>query len=106
MRNFICAVILLFAVITIASVNSFFILDIFDDMLNLIERGDANAAIELWERKEKYVSLFIRDSEIDLINRDILYYRLYGESKENEKRLIFTINELKESEKINFFNVF
>lgn len=106
MGNFICAVILLLTVIVFTAVNSYAVLDLCEDMLSYIENSNTSAAIDLWEKKEKYVSLFVRDAETDLINSAILTMSINGESEETVSGLIFAINELKENEQLSFLNLF
>ncbi len=106
MGNFICSVILLLSIIIFVGVNTYNITDLCDEILALIESGNTKTAIELWESKEKYLSLFVRDAETDLVNSQILSYRLYGENDSTNEQLIYAVTELKESEKISFLNVF
>lgn len=106
MGNFVCAIILLLTIIIFTVVNSYALIKLCDDMLSLIDNGNTSEAIVLWEKKEKYLSLFIRDAETDLVNSEILSIRVNGESEVTVTRLVFAINELKEGERLSFVNLF
>lgn len=65
MRNFIAAVIIILLVAGAAVINSARIRSVCSELDSLLAAGDYNAAPQKWEKERAYLSLFIRDGEID-----------------------------------------
>lgn len=111
MGNFITALILLLAIGIFTAVNSSIICSLCDEMLSLIESGDAKGAIAVWEENRGYFSLFVRDAEIDAVSTEMEKYRDSIENNEyvstqTEASLRDAINEILDSEKANFGDIF
>ena len=65
MRNFIAAVIIILFVAGAAAFNSARIKSVCSELDSLLAAGEYSAAPEKWEKERAYLSLFIRDAEID-----------------------------------------
>ena len=65
MGNFILAVIMLSALIIFTGVNSFYICDVCDDIIELTDQSKFQEAVSLWEANSDYISFFVKDSDID-----------------------------------------
>lgn len=70
MGNFICAVVILSLVVIFTGVNSVIICDICDDMIGLIDSGYTEEAKAIWIEKRDYISVFVRDAEVDVVNSE------------------------------------
>ncbi len=111
MNNFIIAIISVLLIFAFITINSFVICDICDDLIDYVEKEQLESAKDLWEKKKFYLSLFIRDAEIDVVTAEfngVLEKTSIedGESELNTTSLIDALNELKHSEKPSFNNVF
>lgn len=111
MENTILAFILIFIVLIFTGVNSFFICEICDKLIYLAEQEDINALENLWAEKRPYLSLFIRDAEIDSAEAEIKNLQTAiafedGETENAKISLTDAINELKNFEKLSFENLF
>ena len=71
MGNFICAVVILSLVVIFTGVNSIIICDICDDMISLAEAENFDELSHIWGQSRGYLSLFIRDAEIDVVDAEI-----------------------------------
>lgn len=111
MKSFMISMILLFSVILYVIINCFMICGICDNITELIDSGNTKEAVSLWKEKRGYISIFTRDTEIDRIDG---FSIIFGENQtlNNEdtetKRLEFksAVEELKNSERPNFGNIF
>lgn len=111
MGNFITALILLLAIGVFTAVNSSILCALCDEMLSLIERGDINGAIAVWDDNKGYFSLFVRDAEIDAVSAEIEKIRSSFEKDDGsyavrEAGLRDAINEILDSEKANLSDIF
>ncbi len=70
MGNFICATVILILMIIFISVNSVIICNICDDITALIDTGEIEEAVKLWQEKKNYIALFVRDAEIDVVTAE------------------------------------
>ena len=70
MGNFICAVIIILALLLFVIINSVMICSICDDIIEFIDKGDTESAERLWSEKKNYISLFVRDAEIDVVTAE------------------------------------
>lgn len=111
MDNFIISIILLAAVLIFTGINSFVICGMVDEITELIDNDEFEKARELWEKRRNYISLFVRDAEIDVVNAEM---NASGEGKENEDGeaelsvtdLKDALSELRHGEKPSLFNIF
>ncbi len=111
MGNFICATVLLAIVIIFTAVNSVIICNFCDEMIELIDNGKTEDAVEFWKSKKPYIQIFVRDAEIDVVSAeaDALGESISiedGEVEMGRLRLREAISELKSSEMVTFGNVF
>ena len=111
MGNFVCASILLALVLIFTSVNSVVICNFCDEMILLIDEGRYEEAIDYWRSRKNYIQIFVRDAEIDVVSAeaDALGESISiedGEVEMGKLRLREAVTEIKNSEKINFGNVF
>lgn len=72
MGNFICATVILILMVIFISVNSVMVCNICDEITALIDENDLEAAAELWQEKKNYISLFVRDAEIDVVTAEAM----------------------------------
>ncbi len=68
MGNFICAASILTLTVLFVIVNTVIICNVCDEIINLLDQGQAEAAKELWEQKKGYISFFVKDKEIDAVD--------------------------------------
>ncbi len=110
MENLIIAVVLSALIIIFTIFNSFYLCNTCDEIIRLIDNKQFPEARDLWEKKRNYISLFIRDGEIDLVDSEIqaLEQSLcegddlsYMGTKFKE-----AVYEILHSEKPSFFNIF
>lgn len=111
MGNVIFASILLSVVIIFTAVNSVIICNICDEIIELIDNGDAESAIALWNAKKDYIQIFVRDAEIDVVSAEseALGESISledGEAEMGKLRLRDAVIEIKNSESITLKNVF
>ena len=111
MGNFITALRLLLAIGIFTAVNSSILCSLCDEMLALVERGDIDGAIAVWDENKGYFSLFVRDAEIDSVSAEIEKHRAStakgdGNTAGVESGLRDAINEILDSEKVNFGDIF
>ncbi len=111
MGNFICALVLLAVIIIFTAVNCTMICNICDDMIALIDEGKIDEAVKLWEEKRTYIAIFVRDAEIDVVTAEAgaLGESIAledGEAEMGRLRLRDAVIELKNSEELNFEDVF
>ena len=110
MKNLVISCILIAIVIIFTIFSTLFTVKTCEKMLVLIDSGEVETAIELWEKREIFISLFIRDVEINSLNQAISFYRLRELQILNESEIVTTmknaINEICELEKISFDSVF
>ncbi len=110
MGNFICAVVILAFIVIFTGVNSIIVCDICDDMIDLIDAGKADEASRLWKEKQMYVSLFVRDAEIDVVSAEAEKNKEKtpfedGEAEAAIMSLREAIMELKNSEYFNWQSI-
>ncbi len=111
MGNMIVACILIAFVVIFTCVNSYIVCNICDEMIKLIDSGKTEEAIAMWEEKKSYLSLIIRDSEIDVVSAEaeLLGESISfedGEAEQGRMRFREAISELINSEKPSFQNIF
>lgn len=111
MENFIIATIILSIILIFVSVNSVIICNVCDEITALIDEGKLEEACALWEKKKGYVSIFVRDAEVDCVNSEVgsfggEYSLEDGEAKLKAMSLREAVNELKHSEVPIFDNIF
>lgn len=111
MGNYICAIIILIIIVIFTAVNSFTVCNICDEMLSLIDENKLEAACELWREKRFYISLFVRDAEIDVVTAeaeemDQSKVTEDGEAEAAKLRLREAIMEIKRSESFTFESIF
>ena len=111
MGNFILASILLAFVIIFTAVNSFIVCGICDDITAYIDSGENEKAFELWNNKRKYISVFVRDAELDVVQAHVekLTSETPLEDGEAESALLAfrdAVSEVYHSEYPTFYNVF
>lgn len=111
MGNFIFATVLLSLVLIFTAVNSVIICNLCDEMTALIDEGKTEEAIAYWKDKKNYIQTFVRDAEIDVVSAeaDALGESISiedGEVEMGKLRLREAISEVKNCEKMTFFNVF
>ncbi len=111
MSNFVCAVILLSVALLFTGINSVIICNICDEMIELIDNGNAEKAKEIWYDRRDYLSFFIRDAEIDVVTAEAEAYskeiaREDGEIEAAATSFRDAITELRHGELPSFLNVF
>ncbi len=111
MGNFIFASILLAAVIIFTAVNSFIICGICDDVISYIDSGENELALALWSKRKGYISVFVRDAELDVVtaHAEKLTSDTALEDGEAESAILAfrdAVSEIYHSEYPSFFNVF
>ncbi len=107
MGNFILAVIMLSALIIFTGVNSFYICDVCDDIIELTDQSKFQEAVSLWEANSDYISFFVKDSDIDDV--DLQAQRILNSqtpSNLDTESFKAAIQEIKNSEKSNLKNIF
>lgn len=111
MGNFITSIIILLAVIVFTAVNSSIICSLCDEMISLIDSGERDRAIELWNEKREYIAVFVRDAEIDVASAEAESTGESlpledGEAEPEMLRFREAVEEIKNSEKLSFGNIF
>ena len=110
MKNLVISCILIAIVIIFTIFSTLFTVKTCEKMLVLIDSGEPETAIELWQRRSIIISLFIRDVEIDSLNQAISFYRLRELQIMNESEALLSIknavNEIYDLQKISFDSVF
>ncbi len=111
MGNFITSVIILLLVISFTAINSTIICSICDEMVDLIDSGRSEQAIALWNEKREYIAIFVRDAEIDVVSSEAEALGRSvsledGEAELGMMRFRESVLEIKNSEKVNFRNIF
>lgn len=111
MENFVISVIIISAVVIFVIFNSFTICGICDDITDLIDSGNTKEAVSLWESKRGYISVFVRDVEIDHVDGYSDYFGKNQDTNDAEseaKRIDLknAVDEIKNSELPNFTNIF
>ncbi len=104
MGNFIYAVIILVLIIVFTAVNSVIICNICDDIIGLIEEDSIDIARGIWENNRKYISIFVRDTEIDLVDTAIRQI----ETQIPDSKVLFkeAVNEVRRSESVDWDCIF
>jgi hypothetical protein len=108
MRNFIAAVTILLLIIIFTVFNSVYICSVCDDITNLIDEGKINEAKNLWNEKCGYISIFVRDAEIDVAMAESENLNSETPIEDGEAVLKFreAVAEIKDSENPTFKNIF
>lgn len=111
MGNTVLAFLLVLFVVIFTGVNSFFVCEICDRLIYLIQTEDYAELEAFWEEKRPYLSMFIRDAEIDSAEAEIKNLNIAiafedGEAETAKTSLIDAINELKNFEKLSAENLF
>lgn len=103
MDNLIVAAVILLFVIIFTAVNAFIICGICDEIIALVDKGELNSALALWEDKRLYISLFVRDAEIDAA--DCAHFTAPNDETA-ASRFRESICEIRDTEHLCFSNVF
>lgn len=111
MNNFIIAIVLIAVVVIFTAVNSVYICSVCDDIQALLSEGKTEEAVALWEQKKLYLSLFIRDAEIDVASTEAdnlmrLYSNEDGEAEMAKMSFSDAVDEIRLSEKLTFESIF
>lgn len=111
MGNFIFATVLLSIVIIFTGVNSFIICELCDEMIELIDAGYTEEACAIWKENRTYISIFVRDAEIDVVNTEVEAMEGVssiedGEAEAGRMRLREAVAEILDSEKVSLADVF
>lgn len=111
MGNFIIAIILIAVLVLFTGINSFVICSVCDELLLLIDEEKIDEAKLLWEEKKDYLSLFVRDAEMDVVSAELNGAAEKISNEDGEAEFSLTdlkdaINELKHGEKPSFTNIF
>ena len=104
MGNFVYALIILALIIIFTAVNSVIICNICDDITALIEENCVEVACGVWEDNRKYISLFVRDTEIDLV--DTAIRQINTQNPDGKNFFIEAVNEVRRSESIYWDCIF
>ncbi len=108
MGNFITALTILLLIIIFTVINSVYICSVCDDITSLIDEGKINEAKNLWNEKSGYISIFVRDAEIDVTMGEAENLNSETPIEDGEAVLRFreAILEIKDSENPTFKNIF
>ncbi len=111
MENFVISVILVSLMVIFTIFNCFYICSVCDEVIALIDENNTAEACRLWNEKRDYISIFVRDAEIDVVDSEAKALEEEtpiedGEAPASAIRFREAVMEIKDSEKPTFFNIF
>ncbi len=106
MGNFIISLVLVSIIVIFICFNCFYISSVCDDILALIDQNEFQEACEIWNRSKNYISIFVRDSEIDIADSNIEDFSESGNEYYIEVYFRQSVLEIKDSEVPIFINIF
>jgi len=111
MENFVIAVFLVSLTVIFVIINCFYICSVCDDIISLIDENKNDEARELWNKNKSYISIFVRDAEIDVVESEAEALEEEtpqedGEAPASAMKFREAILEIKNSEKPTFLNIF
>ncbi len=111
MENFLISVIIVLALAIFVIFNCFYICSICDDIILLLDSNCTEDACILWEEKKNYISIFVRDAEIDVVDSEAKALQEEtpnedGEAASSAMKFREAVLEVKNSETPTFFNIF
>ena len=111
MENFAIAVILVSLTVIFIAFNCFYICSVCDDIISLIDENKTEEACRLWNERRNYISIFVRDAEIDVVDSEASALEEEtpqedGEAPASAMKFREAVLEIKNSEKPTFLNIF
>jgi len=111
MGNFVLAIVILSIVILFTGVNSFVICDICEEIISLADNGYYEDACRKWEESSKYIAIFVRDAEIDVVNAEAKELKASlpfedAEAEVGKMKFVDAVAEIIYSEKPSFQDIF
>ncbi len=110
MGNLITGCILIAFVIAFTSLSSFIVVSTCEEIIALVDSGDIDSALQLWNRRACFISLFVRDAEIDVVTGAFENSDKFpledGERETANTELCDAIKEIIDFERISFYSVF
>ncbi len=111
MENLVVAVIILAVLLVFTGVNSFIICNSCEEISSFVNENAFDEAVTRWESRKNYIALFVRDSEIDIVDEQMeeLFEVEDGDERELESaknELLTALTELKQGEAIGWQQIF